>query len=93
MPSPKAKVSVGECIALRPTEEEAQAIWEAVRECGLEESGEGVLQLLMALITGEEESPSRNPIFQHFKDNPEDLHMVKNAVTQGLGALLSRIRK
>lgn len=85
---------MGECIALRPTENEAQTIWEAVRECGLEESGEGVLQLLMALIEGEAEPEERsNPILKHFKDHPEDLNMVKNVVTQGLGSLLQKIRK
>lgn len=91
--SPRSKVSIGECIALRPTEEEAAIIWDAVRECGFEEDGSGVLRLLILLLSGEDESPSRHPIFQHFKENPEDLETVKAVTAQALGALLKRFRQ
>lgn len=89
----KPKVSLGECIALRPTEEEAQIIWEAVREVGLEENGQGVLQLLMLFLTGEEEHVSRNPVFQYFKEHPEELQAMKETAVKGLGALVNRFLK
>lgn len=82
-----------ECISLRPTEEEAEVIWDAVRELGLEESGQGVLQLLLLLLNGEEEHPSRHPVFQYFKEHPDELQAVKQAAAKGLGALLSRLTK
>ncbi len=90
---PKASVSVGECISLRPTKEEAEAIWEAVKECGFEEDGQGVLKLLMLLLDDEEEEAAPNPIYQHFKNHPEDLDVVKSAVSQGLRAIITKIRK
>lgn len=82
-----------ECISLRPTEEEAEIIWDAVRECKLEESGAGVLQLLMALLTSEEEAPPSNPIFQHFKENPEDLQVVSDVAKTAIASILKRIRQ
>src|SRR5215203_4350502 len=43
------KTSIGEGIFLRPAEDEAEIIWEAVRAAGLEENGDGVLGLLLLL--------------------------------------------
>lgn len=85
------RVNIGEGIFLRPTEEEADLIWEAVRSEGFEENGEGVLRLLLLLLSGEEDHFSRSPLFRHFKDNPEDLAALKQMGAQAFSGLLGKI--
>lgn len=80
VPSPR-KVCIGEGIFLRPSEEEADCIWEAVRVAGYPENGAGVLQLLLFLLQGDEDY-FKSPIFRYLKAHPEHVQaMAKTAGT------------
>lgn len=78
-----------EGIFLRPKPEDAKIIWEAVREEGLPENGEGVTELLMRLLTGEIDEKRSN----FFRDNPEVTQMITEIGVKGIGALFSKLRK
>lgn len=92
MPAPKS-TSIGEGIFLRPDTEEAEIIWEAVRAAGLEENGEGVLELLLLLLEEGGESFLKNPMFRYFKAHPEELQQAKALAAQGLQAALGKFFK
>lgn len=92
MTAPKSS-SIGEGIFLRPDDEEAEIIWEAVRAAGLEENGEGVLTLLLLLLEEGGESFIKNPLFRYFKANPAELEQAKQLAAKGLATAMQRIFK
>lgn len=77
------------------SEDDYSLIWEAVREEGFSENGEGVLELLMLFLRGEREPADAQgfseKVFSHFKKHPEDFVMLQNAGKAGLQALLKKI--
>jgi len=77
-----AKVHIGEQIALRPTPEQAEIIFEACKVCGFPENGEGVLLLLISLLLEEQEEEDEEPrpadsplgkIVEFYKAHPDEL--------------------
>lgn len=87
------KVSIGEGIFLRPDAEEAAIIWEAVKAAGLEESGEGVLDLLLLLLEEGGESFLKHPVYRYFKSNPQELEALKQMGAQAMAGLMGKIFK
>ena len=84
-------VSIGEGIFLRPDEEEAEIIWEAVTAAGLEKNGEGVLTLLLMLLEEGGESILSNPALRYFKAHPEEFQALKQMGAQAAQSLLGKL--
>jgi len=78
--------------------EESELIWEAVRANKLQENGQGVKELLLALLEDEpEEAPEKDGqvtgLVNYFKNHPEELMKMTGTLGKAAGFISEILRK